>query len=353
MEGESGQFQVKSGKIICTEPGRPKNYLRAETFNVKKGEWTAGTIKSNAAYSDDISRLFIYNNAAARTNPKIKVDIKAFKGEKLPGSFSIDGGSFGFFDYDNYGGVGEDGEEVDLDRWRMELEGAFIVPNRNGGEGVGCIAGSDDGGVEVKGSKDERGDYVALCVQFNTEEHEHEVEDDDDEDVRREVRLGGGVGGGGGGGDIKSVYLEMTEENHFKMYKLEDISSRGKYETRATWGKIGTPPMVQVKDFDNRELLDEYFEKQISSKKKKGYQERRETEKVVAVMRHTEYLGDEDRKARAAAQKIERKAKKAGGAGGGGGGGGGTAIVEKVKSGKPDTVVIKKDGKRVELIDLT
>jgi predicted DNA-binding WGR domain protein len=66
-------------------------------------------------------------------------------------------------------------------------------------------------------------------------------------------------------GDIKKIYLENKEDNHFKFYILtRDLSKPKKW--LAQWGRIGKKPQSMVYDYEKATMFEQY-----QAKLKGGY----------------------------------------------------------------------------------
>jgi hypothetical protein len=191
-------FNVTSGKMVCSDPCYTLDtWCLGVIDNVKNGKWEADIANSNQGdWGDRISHLWVFNVDAVIDNPKLRRDIETFKGHTLPFSFGVDSGQFGFFDFANYRNdesakdlkkyeFGDDFDRQEGDEWyrvcadlTLGKDSWGVLPN-----GAVSSSGFGDGSYEVRGIKDNNGEYVAFCVEYiGQEDEDDEVDDWGDED---------------------------------------------------------------------------------------------------------------------------------------------------------------------------
>jgi predicted DNA-binding WGR domain protein len=67
-------------------------------------------------------------------------------------------------------------------------------------------------------------------------------------------------------GNIKKIYLENKQDNHFKFYILSK-TKESKDTWLAQWGRIGAKPQSKIYSFDKLTMYDQYI-----AKLAKGYE---------------------------------------------------------------------------------
>jgi hypothetical protein len=184
-------FNVTSGKMVCSDPCYTLDtWCLGVINNVKNGKWEADIANSNEGdWGDRISHLWVFNVDAVIDNPKLKQDIETFKGHTLPFSFGVDSGQFGFFDFANYRNdesakdlkkyeFGDDFDRQEGDVWYRACCDLTLGDKHWGVIPFGAVSSSGfgDGSYEVRGIKDNNGEYVAFCVEYIGQE------DDEDDD---------------------------------------------------------------------------------------------------------------------------------------------------------------------------
>jgi hypothetical protein len=193
------QFEVTSGKLVCSDPCYTiPTWCQGIVENVENGTWGAEINLSNEGdWGIRVASLFICNQDAFDKDNKISE--KIFNGELLNFSAGVDSGQFGFFDFAHYRndesakdlekedfGFNYDSQEGDqwyraCSRLTLGSEQWGVLPN-----GVVSSSGLGDGSYDVFGYKDENNEYVAFVVVFiyddENEDDEYLMDEDEDED---------------------------------------------------------------------------------------------------------------------------------------------------------------------------
>ena len=192
-------FNVTSGKMVCSDPCYEiPTWCQGIVENVKNGKWDSGIATSDeGAWGERISHLWVYHIDAIAKNPKILREVEQFNGHLLPFDFGVDSGQFGFFDFDNYR---NDESAKDLKKYNFGND--FNSPKESGEEwyracckitldkeswgvlpnGAVSSSGFGDGSYEVRGIKDENGEYVAFCVEYIGQDVDEDDDWDEDDD---------------------------------------------------------------------------------------------------------------------------------------------------------------------------
>ena len=190
-------FNVTSGKMVCSDPCYViPTWCQGVIDNVKNGKWEAGiSTTDQGVWGERISHLWVYNLEAVINNPSIKKDIEVFKGYLFPDVFGVDSGQFGFFDFDNYRNdesakelnkhdFGDDYDTESGDEWYRACADLTLATESWGVLPFGVVSSSGfgDGSYKVKGIEDDKGEWVAFCVEFIPDEGYDYEDDDEDED---------------------------------------------------------------------------------------------------------------------------------------------------------------------------
>ena len=194
------QFEVTSGKLVCSDPCYSiPTWCQGIVDNVKNGVWGAEiNLSDEGDWGTRVASLYIVNEDA---NAKMTgIETKIFEEEPLNFNAGVDSGQFGFFDFAHYRNDEsakdlkkyEFGDNYDIqsgDTWyraccKLTLgdEQWGVLPN-----GVVSSSGFGDGSYDVFGYKDAYGEYVAFAVVFiyddeGDEDDEYIMSDDEDEE---------------------------------------------------------------------------------------------------------------------------------------------------------------------------
>lgn len=186
-------FNVTSGKMVCSDPCYSTDtWCMGVIENVKNGKWEAGIEMSDeGSWGDRVAYLWVFNLDAVIENPSIKHDVETFNGHPLPFSFGVDSGQFGFFDFAHYRNdesvkdlpkyeFGDNFDREAGDEWYRAVCNLTLGVESFGVLPFGAVSSSGygDGSYEVRGVKDNNGEYVGFCVEFIG----HEVDDEDEWD---------------------------------------------------------------------------------------------------------------------------------------------------------------------------
>lgn len=187
------QFEVKSGKIIASDPCYTKGtWCMAAIDNVRNGTWFAHVDTSDeGSWGNRIAALVIYHADCLQTNPNI---LSLYpKMPKLPFVAGVDSGQFGFFDHDAY--RNDDVITSDIPLWDItpkepgdKFYSACCKLTINGDQwgslpfGAVSSSGFGDGSYNILGEKNSYGEYVAFAVIYIDDENSDDDEDDWDDD---------------------------------------------------------------------------------------------------------------------------------------------------------------------------
>lgn len=183
------KFEIISGEVVLSDPCYDTDtWCMGIVDNVAKGTWEASVLE----YDDGrIARL-----AAVKTGTKnVSYLLEGYVGglEKLPFTFGVDSGQFGFFDKQFYrddnsvAGLKRESRQIlcedepfysfCCDR-TMTYEQWGTLPY-----GVVSSSGYGDGSYDVFGLKNENGEYIAFMaifidIDFEDDEDEYDEEDE-------------------------------------------------------------------------------------------------------------------------------------------------------------------------------
>lgn len=194
------QFEVTSGKLVCSDPCYSiPTWCQGIVENVKNGVWGAEiNLSDEGDWGKRVASLYIVNEDA---NAKMTgIETKIFEEEPLNFNAGVDSGQFGFFDFAHYRNdesakdlkkfeFGDNYDTQSGDTWYRACsdltlgdEQWGVLPN-----GVVSSSGFGDGSYDVFGYKDAYGEYVAFAVVFiydeeDDEDDEYIMSDDEDEE---------------------------------------------------------------------------------------------------------------------------------------------------------------------------
>jgi hypothetical protein len=193
------QFEVTSGKLVCSDPCYSiPTWCQGIVENVKNGVWGAEiNLSDQQDWGVRIASMFIVNEDSFAKDSAIAE--KIFNEEIMNFSAGVDSGQFGFFDFAHYRNdesakdLSKETFSADYDReagdtWyracchlTLGQEQWGVLPN-----GVVSSSGFGDGSYDVFGYKDAYGEYVAFAVVFIYDDEGDEYDDEfimsDDED---------------------------------------------------------------------------------------------------------------------------------------------------------------------------
>ena len=186
------RFEITSGAMICSDPCYTTDvWCMRAVNNVKKGTWSAEVDEPDmGGWGKRIAQLRVYHTNSS-------VETMSSEWEKLPGTFGVDSGQFGFFDAEHYRKAdsvkeqtkydfGDDTDDSDRDgeEWyraccylTLGEESWGVIPN-----GVVSTSGYGDGSYNVYGLKNADGEYIAFTVVFIDTYEEDELDEWEEND---------------------------------------------------------------------------------------------------------------------------------------------------------------------------
>lgn len=182
-------FEVKSGRLVLSDPCYEYPTWCQGVVNAKNGKWDTRVIMQN----DRVASIMAFHIESAINNPKLMDNL--FKAPSIPFIGGVDSGQFGYFDFDSYrndklveglptfGGkwaVTEDGDIFYRVCCNLTLtENYGLLPN-----GFVSSSGYGDGSYTTFGLADENGNYYALITHFifdDNDDNDDNQEDDEEE----------------------------------------------------------------------------------------------------------------------------------------------------------------------------
>jgi hypothetical protein len=188
------EFEITSGKIICSDPCYTNDvWCMGIVDNVVNGTWVASVDKRDMDdWGERIAVLWIANKEEMAKNPKIAWEVLAEEPMNFTGG--VDSGQFGFFDFGDYRNdasakdlkkfdFGAEYDKEDGDKWYRACSDLTLGDESWGvlPKGVVSSSGFGDGSYEVFGYKDAYDKYVAFAVVF--------IEDDEEEEICDECNM--------------------------------------------------------------------------------------------------------------------------------------------------------------------
>ena len=190
-------FEVKSGKLILSDPSYEYPTWCQGVVKAKNGKWDTRIIESKGR----VATIAAFNIESAMSIPKL-MD-KLSKAPAIPFIGGVDSGQFGYFDFNTYRddasvnglpiyswGNEYDTNEVGDIFYRACCDITIndthgVLPN-----GFVSTSGYGDGSYTTFGLADENGEYYALITHFIFSDEEDMYEDEDeDESLDEESEL--------------------------------------------------------------------------------------------------------------------------------------------------------------------
>lgn len=184
------KFEVKSGKLILSDPCYEYPTWCQGIVNAKNGMWVTEVIQENGR----IASIMAFHKGTAITMPKLKD--KLFNAPALPFIGGVDSGQFGYFDFDFYR---NDKSVEGLPSWDYLIMGdgdifysvcCHITLNNLYGvlpNGFVSCSGYGDGSYTTFGLADKNGDYYALITHFIYSDVDWDESENDDADEDEEM----------------------------------------------------------------------------------------------------------------------------------------------------------------------
>lgn len=189
------EFEVKSGKLVITDPCYDLGIWCNATVDAKNGKWVADVEKIKEGFSRNrCAMLMAYHAGTLLENPKLREELRSrFKlNAPLEFVFGVDSGQLGYFDleiYKNDGSVTtslEGWDDPDTEPWYGSCcHQTCDTPERWGviNGGVVSSSGWGDGSYATYGIKDNDGVYVALLTVFIDDSDDFDFEDENEDEV--------------------------------------------------------------------------------------------------------------------------------------------------------------------------
>lgn len=178
-QAKVGEFEIKSGKVMVSDPCyNKKTWCQGTIDNIKKGKWIGEVVMSDeGTWGNRVAYLIAYHNGCKN------IDYESSNWIDKRFEVGVDSGQAGIFDYNDFHG-GEKGNDDYEDRNSWYRKCCDLTCNGSCSGviegGIVSSSGCGDGGYKCR-VIEEKGKVVAILIDYGLMEEEEDWGEEDED----------------------------------------------------------------------------------------------------------------------------------------------------------------------------